>query len=121
MRFFSLNLSKAPALRVFLLGVRGSGKSAQGRWLADKLGVFHIQFRERLQELIMSKTQGPVPRSDDVEPPEEPPGELEALLQPAATAPSAGSEASHSGPSSPQEEAVEVRLCFTSVCAPSLP
>ncbi|KAJ8355677.1 hypothetical protein SKAU_G00184710 [Synaphobranchus kaupii] len=95
---------QAPALRVFLLGTRGSGKTTQGRWLADKLGVFHIQFRERLQELIMSKTQGPIPPSDDVEPAEEPPVEL---LQHVGTAPSADSEASHSGETSPQEAAME--------------
>ncbi|XP_035277888.1 adenylate kinase 9 isoform X1 [Anguilla anguilla] len=107
---------QVPALRVFLLGVRGSGKTEQGRWLADKLGVFHVQYRERLQELIMSKTQGPIPHPDDVEPPEEEeepsPAELEALLRPAGTAPPAASEASHSGQSSPREDGVE-EVVFT--------
>ena len=28
-----------------------------GRYLAEKLGVFHIDFQERLQELIISKTK----------------------------------------------------------------
>ena len=28
-----------------------------GRYLADKLGVFHIDFHERLQELIIAKTK----------------------------------------------------------------
>lgn len=27
------------------------------RHLADKLGIFHIMFKERLQELIISKTK----------------------------------------------------------------
>ncbi|XP_060721057.1 adenylate kinase 9 [Tachysurus vachellii] len=74
-------LLKPPALRIFLLGVRGSGKSTHGQWLADQLGLFHIQFRELLQEMILAKTQARVPYADDVEPPEEPPEELQSLLQ----------------------------------------
>ncbi|KAJ8397628.1 hypothetical protein AAFF_G00436270 [Aldrovandia affinis] len=100
-------LLQAPALRIFLLGTRGSGKTTHGRWLANKLGVFHIQFRERLQELIMGKTQRPIPHADDVEFAEEPAVELEAILPPEGTAPPAGSEASVSGENSPQEAAVE--------------
>jgi hypothetical protein len=46
-----------PAIRVFLLGSRGSGKSLYGRELAEKLGLFHIQFREYLQELVLCKTK----------------------------------------------------------------
>ncbi|KAM4633800.1 adenylate kinase 9 [Polymixia lowei] len=72
---------KPPALRVFVLGTRGSGKTTQGEWLARQLGVFHVQFRERLQELILAKTQSRVPRADEVEPPEEPPEDLEALIK----------------------------------------
>ncbi|KAB5539635.1 hypothetical protein PHYPO_G00091290 [Pangasianodon hypophthalmus] len=74
-------LLKPPALRIFLLGVRGSGKTTHGHWLAQQLGLFHLQFRERLQELILAKTQTRVPYADDVEPPEEPPSELQSLLQ----------------------------------------
>ncbi|XP_059368551.1 adenylate kinase 9 [Carassius carassius] len=74
-------LLKPPALRVFLLGVRGSGKTTHGKWLAEQLGVFHIQFRERLQELILRKTQKHVAYADDTEPPEEPPEELQGLLE----------------------------------------
>lgn len=70
-----------PALRVFMLGVRGSGKSTHGKWLAEQLGVFHIQFRVRLQELILRKTQKHVSYADDTEPPEEPPEELQGLLE----------------------------------------
>ncbi|KAI1897614.1 hypothetical protein AGOR_G00085080 [Albula goreensis] len=92
-------LLQAPALRIFLLGTRGSGKTTHGRWLANKLGIFHIQFRERLQELIMSKTQRPIPHADDVEPVEE----MDAPLQPEGAVPPAGSVASGSGESSPQE------------------
>ncbi|XP_030626692.1 adenylate kinase 9 [Chanos chanos] len=69
---------KAPALRVLLLGVRGSGKTTHGRWLADQLGLFHVQFRELLQEMIVAKTQSRVPYSDDNEPAEESLEELQA-------------------------------------------
>ncbi|KAK3516708.1 hypothetical protein QTP70_022501 [Hemibagrus guttatus] len=74
-------LLKPPALRIVLLGVRGSGKTTHGHWLAQQLGLFHIQFRERLQELILAKTQIRVPYADEAEPPEEPPEELQSLLQ----------------------------------------
>ncbi|XP_066533319.1 adenylate kinase 9 [Hoplias malabaricus] len=74
-------LLKPPALRIFQLGVRGSGKTTHGRWLAQQLGLFHIQFRERLQEMILAKTRSRVPYADEVEPPEEPHEELQALLQ----------------------------------------
>ncbi|KAG7316817.1 hypothetical protein KOW79_020358 [Hemibagrus wyckioides] len=74
-------LLKPPALRIVLLGVRGSGKTTHGHWLAQQLGLFHIQFRERLQELILAKTQTRVPYSDEAEPSEEPPKELQSLLQ----------------------------------------
>ncbi|CAL8315928.1 unnamed protein product [Lota lota] len=73
---------KPPALRVLMLGTRGSGKSFHGSWLAHQLGVFHIQFRERLQELILAKTQSRVVRTDEAEPPEEePPEDLEAPMK----------------------------------------
>ncbi|XP_076129296.1 adenylate kinase 9 [Alosa pseudoharengus] len=72
-------LFKAPALRLLLLGVRGAGKTAHGRWLAEQLGLFHLQFRECLQELILAKTQQRVERSDEAEPLKEPPMELHAL------------------------------------------
>jgi len=42
---------------LLLLGPRGAGKSLHGRELAKKLGLYHIQFRERLQELVMGKTK----------------------------------------------------------------
>ncbi|MBN3311086.1 KAD9 kinase, partial [Amia calva] len=73
-------LLKAPPLRVFLLGARGSGKTTHGRSLANKLGIFHIQFRERLQEMIIRKTKGKIPFADEAEPEEEAPEDLEALL-----------------------------------------
>lgn len=63
------------------MGVRGSGKTTHGHWLAQQLGLFHFQFRERLQEMILSKTQTRVPYADEVEPAEEPPIELQNLLQ----------------------------------------
>ncbi|XP_047243110.1 adenylate kinase 9 isoform X2 [Girardinichthys multiradiatus] len=55
-----------PALRIFLLGTRGSGKSTHGEWLAQKLGLFHIQFREQLQMQIIAKTSKLVPRADEI-------------------------------------------------------
>ncbi|XP_043922739.1 adenylate kinase 9 [Protopterus annectens] len=48
---------KAPPLRAFILGAHGAGKTTHGRWLADKLGIFHIQFKECLQEIIIPKTK----------------------------------------------------------------
>ncbi len=48
---------QTPATRLLILGARGAGKSLHSRQLARKLGLFHIQFRERLQEMIMAKTK----------------------------------------------------------------
>ncbi|KAM9002916.1 adenylate kinase 9 [Sarcophilus harrisii] len=48
---------KAPPLRICLIGPHGSGKTVCGRWLAEKFGIFHIQFEEFLQEKIMMKTE----------------------------------------------------------------
>ncbi|CAB1340054.1 unnamed protein product [Coregonus sp. 'balchen'] len=105
-----IQLLQAPALRVFLLGTRGSDKTTHGKWLAEQLGVFHIQFRECLQELILGKTQARVPYSDEVEPPEDPPEDLEALLLQAqggggagAAVPSTDKEEKNSRKDSPEE------------------
>ncbi|KAL2306581.1 hypothetical protein Nmel_004510 [Mimus melanotis] len=68
---------QAPPLRVCLLGIHGAGKSTCARQIADKLGIFHIQFEEYLQELILPKTKRKVGPSldedheDDYEIPEE--------------------------------------------------
>ncbi|XP_077758932.1 adenylate kinase 9 isoform X1 [Canis aureus] len=48
---------KAPPVRICLLGPHGSGKTTCGRQLAEKWGIFHIQFEEYLQEKIMLKTE----------------------------------------------------------------
>ena len=40
-----------------IIGPKGSGKTLHSRELAKKLGVFHISFRDRLQELIIAKTK----------------------------------------------------------------
>ncbi|NWV03778.1 KAD9 kinase, partial [Ptilonorhynchus violaceus] len=57
---------QAPPLRVCLLGTHGAGKSTCARQIADKLGIFHIQFEEYLQELILPKTKKKVgPPSDE--------------------------------------------------------
>ncbi|XP_056422277.1 adenylate kinase 9 isoform X3 [Hyla sarda] len=61
---------QAPPLRVFLIGTSGSGKTFSSRWLADKLEMFHIQFKERLQEIMLSKLEkkiGPQFEEDEVE------------------------------------------------------
>nr|XP_032620502.1 adenylate kinase 9 isoform X1 [Chelonoidis abingdonii] len=71
---------QAPPLRVCLLGTHGAGKTICGRWLADKLGIFHIQFEERLQEMIMSKTEKRVGLEFDEEP-EEDHIDMEAVFQ----------------------------------------
>uniref|UniRef100_A0A8V0YMS8 Adenylate kinase 9 n=1 Tax=Gallus gallus TaxID=9031 RepID=A0A8V0YMS8_CHICK len=61
---------QAPPLRVCLLGTRGSGKTACARWLADKFGIFHIQFKEYLQELLLPKTKEKIGLDFDEEPEE---------------------------------------------------
>ncbi|XP_063773183.1 adenylate kinase 9 isoform X2 [Pseudophryne corroboree] len=59
-----------PPLRVLLIGTSGTGKTVNARWLAEKLGIFHIQFQERLQEIMLSKLQkkiGPQFEDDSAE------------------------------------------------------
>ncbi len=51
------SLFQPPPIRLLILGPSGSGKSLHGRQLARKLGLFHIQYRERLQELVIAKTK----------------------------------------------------------------
>ena len=46
-----------PAVRLLALGAKGSGKTLHSRQLANKHGLFHIQFEERLQEILMRKTK----------------------------------------------------------------
>ncbi|XP_077409567.1 adenylate kinase 9 isoform X2 [Vanacampus margaritifer] len=58
-------LLKPPALRIFVLGCRGSGKTTQGEWLAKQLGLFHIQFQEHLQTLLMPKMKQRVIPADE--------------------------------------------------------
>ncbi|XP_066463784.1 adenylate kinase 9 isoform X2 [Eleutherodactylus coqui] len=48
---------QAPPLRLLLIGTSGSGKTVHSRWLAGKLEIFHIQFKERLQEIMLSKLE----------------------------------------------------------------
>ncbi|XP_078256014.1 adenylate kinase 9 [Rhinoraja longicauda] len=57
---------KAPPLRLFIFGTKGSGKTIHSRWLADKLNIFHIQFTELLQERMILKTKKKLgPEYDD--------------------------------------------------------
>ncbi|XP_077343259.1 adenylate kinase 9 isoform X2 [Lithobates pipiens] len=61
---------QAPPLRVLLIGTDGTGKTANARWLANKLGMFHIQFQEHLQEIMLSKLEkkvGPLHEEELVE------------------------------------------------------
>ncbi|XP_068016605.1 adenylate kinase 9-like isoform X3 [Melanerpes formicivorus] len=59
---------QAPPLRVCLIGPHGAGKSTCARQVAEKLGIFHIQFEEYLQELILPKTKRKVGPSSEEEP-----------------------------------------------------
>ncbi len=49
-----------PAIRIAIVGPRGAGKSIQARHLAEKLDLFHVKFRDRLQEMIIGKIKKPV-------------------------------------------------------------
>ncbi|XP_064026093.1 adenylate kinase 9 [Pogoniulus pusillus] len=62
---------QAPPLRMCLLGTHGAGKSTCARQIAEKLGIFHIQFEEYLQELILPKTKEKVGPSFEEEPEED--------------------------------------------------
>ncbi|XP_051881405.1 LOW QUALITY PROTEIN: adenylate kinase 9 [Pristis pectinata] len=62
---------KAPPLRLFVFGAKGSGKTTHSRWLANKLGIFHIQFTELLQERIIPKTKRKIGPEYDDEPTED--------------------------------------------------
>ncbi|KAM8953015.1 adenylate kinase 9 [Pelodytes ibericus] len=70
-----------PPLRVFLLGASGAGKTVSARWLADKLGLFHIQFHERLQEMMLSKLEKKVGSKFEEDIPEENSAEEDTLLE----------------------------------------
>nr|XP_040139122.1 adenylate kinase 9 isoform X1 [Ictidomys tridecemlineatus] len=48
---------KAPPPRICLMGPRGSGKTVCGRQVAEKFGIFHIQFEEVLQEKLLLKAE----------------------------------------------------------------
>ena len=63
---------QAPPTRLLILGPKGAGKSLHGRHLAKKLGLFHIQFRDRLQELVIAKTKKKVGAEFEEEQEEEP-------------------------------------------------
>lgn len=57
-----------------MLGPRGAGKSLHARNMARQMGLFHISFRDRLQELIIHKTRkriGPEYEQDNLPDPEE--------------------------------------------------
>uniref|UniRef100_A0A8C3C0F7 Adenylate kinase 9 n=1 Tax=Cairina moschata TaxID=8855 RepID=A0A8C3C0F7_CAIMO len=62
---------QAPPLRVCLLGTHGAGKTTCARWLADKFGIFHIQFEEYLQELLLPKIKEKIGPDFDEEPEED--------------------------------------------------
>ncbi|XP_062488517.1 adenylate kinase 9 [Pezoporus occidentalis] len=62
---------QAPPLRVCLTGAHGAGKTICARQVADKLGIFHIQFEAYLRELILPKTKVKVGPHFDEEPEED--------------------------------------------------
>ncbi|KAM8809905.1 adenylate kinase 9 [Eudromia elegans] len=62
---------QAPPLRVCLLGTHGAGKTTCARWVANKIGIFHIQFEEYLQEIMIRKTKKRVGPDFDEEPEED--------------------------------------------------
>ena len=66
--FFNI---QPPPLRVFLLGPRGCGKTVAGRMVAARLGLFHIAFRDYLQEQILSKMKRPPLVAEDEWDPED--------------------------------------------------
>lgn len=66
MTLYNFFYFKPPAVRIIVIGPRGSGKSIQARHLASKLDVFHIKFRDRLQEIVFGKLKKFVgPEYDD--------------------------------------------------------
>ncbi|XP_067049308.1 adenylate kinase 9-like [Acropora muricata] len=57
-----------PPIRLIMIGPKGAGKTLHGRNLAKQMGVFHISFKDRLQELIIAKTKRKIgPEYDDDE------------------------------------------------------
>ena len=52
-------------MRIFILGPKNSGKTIIGRKFAAKYNLFHISFREYLQEEILSKVSKPPLVDDD--------------------------------------------------------
>ena len=67
----SVDPIKLPPLRLLILGAKGAGKTEQGRTVAKELGIFHIDFCERLQEMIIEKTGKRVNREEGAEQVEE--------------------------------------------------
>lgn len=56
---------QVPPLRIFILGSKSAGKTTVGRYLAAKFDVFHISFRNLLQEEIIPKVKKPPLIDDD--------------------------------------------------------
>ncbi|KAM9316639.1 adenylate kinase 9 [Gastrophryne carolinensis] len=71
---------QAPPLRILLIGTSGTGKSVNARWLANKIGLFHIQFHERLQEIMLTKLEKKIGGKYEEESVEDT-GDENALLQ----------------------------------------
>jgi len=55
-----------------LLGPKGSGKTTLGQDLAKQLGIYHVAFRDYLQEQILAKMKKPpLMDAEDFEKPDE--------------------------------------------------
>ncbi|XP_072356094.1 adenylate kinase 9 isoform X2 [Scyliorhinus torazame] len=71
---------ESPPLRLFIFGPKGSGKTMHSRWLANKLGIFHIQFTELLQEYLFPKFKKKIGPEYDDEPTEEELAEMATIV-----------------------------------------
>eukprot|EP00794_Sanderia_malayensis_P000181 gene181-794_t len=109
---------KPPSLRLLILGAKGSGKTLVGRELAKKFGVFHISFKDRLQELIIAKTKkriGPDYPEDNEEEDEATEGEAEKPTEENAAKSTADQPKKQDEDEKPSGEEDEEEVEFTDI------
>ncbi|NXC44701.1 KAD9 kinase, partial [Penelope pileata] len=113
---------QAPPLRVCILGTHGAGKTTCARWFADKFDIFHIQFEEYLQELLLPKTKEKIGPDFGEEPEEEDdeilPEELEDDSQPMAKTESG--ESKQEVELTDEEEAIKANLMNSEPLPPEI-